>query len=210
MSYSELTEGANYELLIPPLELEFPNMTRKQAKDNFDWFIKKIPERIEYLKNRCAEYLKIPLYKLEGEPESLINIWKWFIEIAHIEDIPEDELNQSRKSFAHLGESFIAKKRFSVVTEYIIRDIGMYIGNMYTSKYQNIYWGFYSSPKNDFFVNRPLLMGFIDNAYNPPFKAIFEPIHMTGIQAMRIFKNSANEDDLYNLFIKWTSLIPNE
>ena len=203
MSWSRFISDIKYDLLVPPLGLDFVKMTPKQSKENFDWFMQKITERTMYLINRCSKDIKASPDELKFSPETLKIIWRWFLKTARMEKTPNDELEQMKKQFAHLGESFINKEKFTVVTEYIIRDIGMYLGQVFTVNYKNIYWDYYTKPKNDFFVNRPQLFGFVDNNYNPPFKPTFEPIHMTGVQAAKLFDNTHKETDLYDIFMKW-------
>lgn len=60
-----------YDLLVPPLGLDFIKMTSNQAKENFDWFIGKIEERTMYLGNSCSKDLKISPDELDFSPESL-------------------------------------------------------------------------------------------------------------------------------------------
>ncbi len=51
---------------------------------------------------------------------------------------------------------YYEKRRFSLITAYIMRDIGMHLGEVFVKNYSNISWGFYTKPKSDFFVNQPV------------------------------------------------------
>jgi len=210
MSRKNFDQDIDYEVLVPPFGLDFYSMTPKQAEENFHWYIQKIPERTEYLRSQCAKDLAISINEVDFSPKSLKLIWRWFLKLARIEKTTKDEIEQMRKTFSRFGESFINKERLSVITEYIIRDIGMYLGELYVRNYPSIRWSFYTKPKRDFFVNRPLLIGFIDNNYNPPFKATFEPIHMAGVQAANLLDKTQKETDLYNIFMKWVEYVPQE
>jgi len=208
MSKERFERGIKYDILVPPLGLDFHNMTPKQAEESFGWHIQKIPERVEYLRNRCSKDLAVSANDFDFSPKSLVILWRWFLESACIVKTTKDELKQMRENFGQFGESFINKEKLSVVTEYIIRDIGMYLGEIYVRNYQSIRWSFYIKPKRDFFVNRPLLTGFIDKNYNPPFKPTFEPAHMVGVQAANLFDKTQKETDLYNIFMKWLEYVP--
>ena len=201
-------EDVKYDLLVPPLGFDFYSMTPRQARENFEWFLSKIPERIEYLTNRCAKDLNISVKEIKLSPYSLKTIWKWFLQTALVEETPAKEVAEMEKKFGHLGESFINREQFSVATRYIIRDIGMYLGEVFTTNHDGITWGYYSKPKSDMFVNQPQLMGFIDINYRPPFKPTFQPIHMAEVQATKLFGKTSRDTDLYDIFRQWVQFVP--
>ena len=175
-----------YDICIPPLKKNIALLNEKETKDYYDWYLKTISSRIDYLTDVCSEEMKISKKTIGFSPESLLIIWKWFLQKA------ETEKNDK-------GE-----RQLDLQTEYIVRDIGMFVGELFCSIYDNIHWGYYMEPKTDFFVNRPLLMGFKDNCVSPPFDAVFEPIHMVGVQAAKILFNKSTDKDLYNVFAKWS------
>lgn len=183
-------------------------MTPKQAGENFEWFISKIPERTEYLANHCAQDLNISGIELNFSPELLKILWRWFLHTARIEKTPKDEVAEMEKRFGHLGESFINREQFTVATRYILRDIGIYLGEVFTKNYNSITWNYYTKPKRDMYVNQPQLFGFIDTEYDPPFKPTFQPIHMTEVQAANLFDKTHKETDLYDIFMKWVKFVP--
>ena len=198
----------DYDILVPPFGLDCYGFDQKQAEGNFNWYIEKIPERIEYLKKRCAQDIGIATEEITLSPESLILIWRWFLNTALIEKTPKKQLCIMRKIFSKQGEDFVSKDKLSVVTEFIVRDIGMFVGEVFVRNYPDIEWSFYTEPENDFFVNCPLLIGFEDDKYSPPYKLVFEPIHMVGVQASKLLDKTQKETDLYDIFMKWTEHIP--
>ena len=207
MNFKRFINDIEYNALVPLFVQKYTEMSVKQAKENFDWFISKIPERIVYLRNRCALDLQISTSLLDISAESLIPIWEWFIYIARIEKTPNDEVETMKKTYAHLGDSFINYEKFTVNTEFIIRDIGMYLGQVFITHHSIINWSFYTKPKNHF-VNRPILVGFEDKKYNPPYKTVFDPIGMTRGEAISLFDNTAHKKGLYDLYAKWAEYTP--
>ena len=199
-----------YELCVSPLGIDFMEMSPEEAKANFEWFIEKIPERIHYLTQRCAYDLKVSPSVFDLSPNSLIYIWRWFLQTARIEKTPKEELEIMRKQFGHLGESFINKEKLSVSTEFILQDIGMYFGEMFVRNYNSIQWSYRTKPKRYIFVNQPILIGFVDTNYDPPFHDRFAPVHMVGVQAMNMFDKTQNEKDLYNLFMRILRTVPKD
>ena len=179
----------SYHICIPPINKSFFSFSTKETADYFEWFTSTIYERTEYLSKKCAEDLNIDGNVLNMKPESLIFLWKWFLNVAETEKEEKENL------------------QLDLQTEYIIRDIGMYLGETFNKNFQNIYWTYYESPKTDFFVNRPILAGFSDKNFSPPYNMYFEPIHMTRVQASKILTCNAKECDLFNLYEKWVKYI---
>lgn len=65
------------------------------------------------------------------------------------------------------------------------------------------YWTYYTKPRRDFFVNHPLLKGFVDRTFGHPFEAVFEPIHMAHVQAAKILSKKSTDADLLNIYKIW-------
>ena len=104
-SWERYIRDVEYDLLVPPLGLNYDNLTPKQAKENFNWFISKIPERMEYFKKRCSSDLDIDIDELDYSADSFLHVWRWFLNTALIEKTPEKEIEEMRIKFAHFGDS---------------------------------------------------------------------------------------------------------
>ncbi len=176
-----------YEPLLLPIEKPMRKFSKSEAQHFFNWYISNIPERIRYLARHCGlpEYVDSASY--DWNTSSLIKIWKWFLRYADVEQDP-----------------ITGTQGLSVMTHYVIRDIGMYIGEMFVNVYPQLSWGFYTKPKSDVFVNEPVLFGFVDRSYVPPFQMPFEPINMVCVKALNILDKSQSVSDLYDLFQHWT------
>ena len=85
----------------------------------------------------------------------------------------------------------------------MLRDIGMYLGETWKFNYPFLKWGYYTTPKNDYFVNMPQIMGFYDMNFSPPFPLSFEPIHMATVQAAKLLRKKHTSHDLIDLYTKW-------
>ena len=198
-----------YSILVPPLSKEIAKLNADEAEKFFKWYQGKIQERIDYLSAFCVDYFKMKQGKMRFEPQSLIYIWECFLKIAEIETKPENKITDIRddkKKCADIFEDYDTRQ-LSLQTEYILRDIGMYLGQMFVKYHPQIYWSFYTEPKTDFFVNQPLLLGFEDKEFKPPFQMEFEPIHMVGVQAANLFDGTQKKTDLLNLYRKWETYI---
>ena len=204
----------DYEILIPPLTKPMSEFSSAETKTFFDWYMNEVPKRIEYVAVMCSKYLDINPSNMDLSPESLTHIWQWFLEIAEIERTPNSQLKHIKEQYKDFPFSFSeylvneSKEQFSLKTEYIIRDIGMYMGQVFVHNNPRIHWGYYEKPKTDFFVNVPLLLGFEDSSFTPPFKCGFEPIHMVGVQAAHIWDKTQKNEDLFLLYQHWMQMIP--
>ena len=179
-----------YNICIPPISKPFTSFSSDETKAFFKWYIDKIPERIRYLSKKCSDDLCINENKISLLPDSLVLLWKWFLNVANTEKSESNGL------------------QLDLQTEYIIRDIGMFLGEVFNTNHKCIHWSYFEQPTTDLFVNRPLLTGFKDNSVSPPFDVFFEPVHMVRVQACKLLTDQQKEDDLLNLYKKWAQKIP--
>lgn len=195
----------DYEILPPPYPLEFDDWSKEKAADYLEWFVSHIPARATYLYQTATGNL---LPEKAIPPACLIDIWNWFLKHAKTEAVPKQEIERQQQQFGHLGESFISKTRFTVKTEYLIRDIAMLMSAVFTTNYPNLYWDFDSKPKRYIYINQPVLKGFLNTRYGKPFADAFQPVHMVHVQAVKFKKGKSCSTDLFNLFHLWAQDIP--
>ena len=195
-----------YDTLIPPIRKPFEEFDPDEAEAYFNWFMGQIEDRINYLQ----EYSKI---SLDYSVDSLVDIWRWFLKIAEIEQTPRIKINEIKRQLkGHPKEIVEAvlkeqSKQFSLETEYILRDIAMYLGEVFVKNNLSISWGYHTDVNADSFANKPLLVGFEDRNFDPPFKARFEPVAMIHVQASNIWDNTQSDNDLKSLFEKWQRMV---
>lgn len=203
-----------YNILIPPITKPIEEFSHSEAKSFFEWYISQIPYRVRYLSACIARDLNIDVGQVNLTPDSLVVVWRWFLKIAQTERSPQGRLDELNTFFADLPiahRQYMVNEyaeQFSLQTEYILRDIGMYLGEVFIRNHSSLCWSYYSAPKSDFYVNRPLLIGFEDSSFTPTFKMVFEPIHMAGIQAANIWDKSQKDTDLFCLYRKWSMFVP--
>lgn len=211
----------NYLPLVPLYSKPPLEFTAVEAKNYFDWYMSHLEDRCNYLMQLIQNTKGYENSVIDFTFDSLIVIWKWFLEHARV--------MHCRQSFSLAGllqnnvNKDIAleilqdnKTVFTTETEYLIRDIGMYVGKTFTQAYpEKIRWAYRRTAKRYLHVNEPLLQGFIqtrkstDNSLlDKPFEPDFEPIWMVGVQAANIFDNTQQPEDLYNVCVKWSQWIP--
>ena len=172
----------SYEICIPPLKKPFSRLTHQETEEYFQWHLSHLSERISYLSSVVSNSLAIHQSELDLSPGSLLPLWSWFLAVAEIEPTPMARLMELDQQYHTHSEQIRAylldqsQDQFSLETEFILRDVGMYLGEVFTKNEPGICWSYYEKPKSDFFVNMPVLLGFEDSNYQPPFKMVFEPL----------------------------------
>lgn len=209
---------ANYNPLVFPLNKPPYEYTMREAKQYFNWYMEHLDERCEYLRQTVSSQLPINIESLDFSFQSLVPLWRWFLSVAEVttwENPILDEIRNNsslsddkRRFFLDVHSS--NNRHLSTFTEYVIRDIGMYVGKVFTIAYPNhITWSFIHKPKNHIHVNQPGLIGFLltkeDFLNHVPAAPdyLFEPIHMTQVQAQKLTRNASSEMDLYNICMIW-------
>jgi hypothetical protein len=191
-----------YDILIPKLDKSIYKLTKKEAAAYFEWFMDQVPERVAYVSQVCAKELHISVKRMDCSPKSLVLLWKWFRKRAETEPVILTE--EEKKQPGYADGMFRNERQLTLETEYILRDIGMYLGETFRKNHPQIYWIYYTEPKRDFFANHPLLKGFIDMTTGVPFYAEFEPIHMAGVQASKILSKKSEDTDLLHIYTIWS------
>lgn len=191
----------DYDILIPPLEKPIQFLSKSEAQKYFAWYISNLDERIRYLE----AFSKV---RLDYTPESLIPLWNWFLKNAKIEKTPKARVNELEAQLAVHGRAFtktvIANNgcQLSLKTEYIILDIAMYFGQVFVKNHPEVYWEFYTTPK-DAFTNHPVLMGFPNEIFPNKKGVPLPPHHIVRVQATKILRNSASKHDLLSIYEVW-------
>lgn len=195
----------NYDVLVPKLDKSIFKLNEEETAAYFAWFMEQVPHRVAYVSSVCAKELRVPVEQMDCSPESLLLIWKWFRKRAKTER--EILTEEKKKNSAYVNGMFRVGRQLTLETEYIVRDVGMYLAETFRKNHPQIYWTYYTKPKRNFFVNHPLLKGFVDMTTGVPFYAEFEPIHMAGVQASKILSGRSKDTDLldvYNFWVKMT------
>lgn len=206
-NYTRFLNDVRYDLLVPP-QGPYETMTPRVAKEAFKWFLSKIPERMAYFRSRCAEDLNISATELDYSEESILPIWKWFLQTARVEDTPEDIIEGMQEQAKIFGPSFINYKQLTPVTHFIIRDIAMYIGECFIRNYPELYWSYRPRPKSSVTVNQPVVEGWLVEFNGKHYPGSFPAIHMVEVQASKILRGEQKETDLYHLFLYWKKYVP--
>jgi len=174
----------DYFPILPPFEFKsFDKMSKKEAKNYFDWFMETKSAKLEQLK-KLVDDTGYESCRLDYSDESLVYVWRWYLDNIELLDRPEEEIREEvERETAGLNRIAISKggvmtelnkkqmydyfynekpsKKISTLWQFVAMDIGIYLGECLIHKHpdKGLYWGYVTKPRNYIDVNRPLLMG---------------------------------------------------
>lgn len=149
-----------YEVMELPFKFhQFDELSKKQADSFYKWYVGQISHRIDVLK----KYVHIEEKEIafDFSPESLIPLWEWFEQKIVIEEKTEEELKKEYERYPDWMHDEISKTKIAMETLDIGMDIAIYFAEVIRKQYpEKIYWGYFTKPKNQMYVNQPVLLGF--------------------------------------------------
>lgn len=206
--WKRFAKDVPYDLAVPPFGLDYYHMTAAQAKENYRWFLSVIPDRMAYLRDRCASDLKIPAEELDYSAASLVPVWKWFLRTARIEKTPKEELEKMVEGAKTFGESWINRERFSVVTTFIMRDIGIYVGESFVRNYPQLQWVYNDKPRNYVNGRQPVIAGFYFKDETTEGPMVVNPMELVNGAGAEFFVGTPKETDVFDYYTEKTRWIP--
>lgn len=78
----------NYQPLIILIDKPFEKLSKQESQKHFDWFVSHVHERSDYIRQKVSQGLGISIETLDFSMDSLIPIWKWFLQVAEITKTP--------------------------------------------------------------------------------------------------------------------------
>ncbi len=186
----------NYELVQFPFEGKFSDLSKEDSQRVFEWFLKAIPERLDFLfaviKNEDKNLYK----QLDYSQKSLIYIGEWLSRHVHKRNRTREEI---RKEYENLNPKFkghleIEDWVLSDETISLCFDVGIYFSKVFQRKFKDVKWSYYTKPKNDIDVNKPILRGF---------KIPLNPFNIVLVFASKVVDKNQGSQYLYNLFEIW-------
>ncbi len=192
-----------YSMMEPPFPVrDFKEMTKKEAQQNFDWFVLQIPHRLNLLKTLVEHTEFKSCERLDLSEKSLIDIWSWFIpHVKTVQRSPEEMKNLLESIPDGLHSSIIQDQSFTLSkeTKILVVDLAIYFAEVFTRNYPSISWGFLTKPKSLVYVNKPVLLGFKHNE--------LDPVQIVRVLASKVSKGNKEINELLKLFHVWKEKI---
>lgn len=168
-----------YIIPDPPFIKQYHMLTPLEAEENYKWFINIIPDRLKRFFSIYLGKTVDDVDEIDFSPENLVVVWEWFV-----------------KKSKHKNE------KFSPETEAIIRDIGVYLGEVFVRNNPSLSWDLHKEKNVN--MNKPVISGFKDGDFYP----VVDPLSATRGIALSILSNQSDKYDLYRCYVKWLGMTP--
>lgn len=189
----------DYKLMIPPMRIgRYEDMKKKDAKKHFDWYISEVPKRIEQLRLLLVNFESESSVILDFTPQSLIELWNWYINNVEILDKTEIELENEKSERGIYITKNILKNKISIEWLAIAVDIGIYFAECMIKNCNNLKWDVIYKPKSLMCVNKPVVVGFKSNIQ-------MDSANLMLVQTRKILKGQYNNKAMFDLFNNWQS-----
>lgn len=186
----------SYELIAPPFALTFRDRTRDELKYYYQWYLALIPSRMEVLIREVQAQEKFRDTDFDYTPQTLVSLGEWFG--SSVETRPRtaaefEKINKNAKFPIKVSDVELTNKTFSIAI-----DVGMYLSQVFLSRFSDLKWQHILGGKNSVDYGQPVLS---------PFKTlVFNPTQMLVTQAYGISRGSKDGTSLLNLFNIWADM----
>lgn len=170
-----------YKLFDPKVDKPLHEVSRKEAKEAFDWFIECIPNRIKEL----SKLAKLDNLVLDFSDESIVELEDWFYVIVN--------------SYRDDGYIEPTPEVFS-----LCNDIGVYLSESIISHSSAVHWECFVSDKKGLSYQRPVILGF--DVKNKNYHIDFD--YLVCQYVFRILKGAEKENIFQDMYTKALSLLP--
>jgi len=154
-----------YNVIQPPFTLKFREMSKKDLKDYYLWFLNMIPERINELANAVRETPGFEAWQPDYTPESLDILGNWLA--VHVETRPrtQEEVDEFKRNAPYpidIPAEELTNQTFSLAI-----DSGMYISQVFLRNHPSVRWNQEFGNKRYIDYGQPVLVDFGPSGFNP-------------------------------------------
>jgi len=190
-----------YNLMVPPFKfVPFEKMNKTQAVKYCDWYVLQTESRIIELKKRTSTHDVIhPVF--DDSVDSFIPLWEWFESQIVLTPKSQEEIQQEMVGRPQWMQEMIQQKtdRLSNLTIAMAIDISFYFAKVFMRNNPTISWGVRTKPKGLASVNRPVLIGFINDMLLDPSKVV--------IVSAQKSSHSPCRTRLFDLYQTWINFV---
>ena len=189
-----------YPVTIAPFKFDnFKGLSNAEAKEYFEWYMEVKTKRIDNLQKYIREKTNTKIL-LDYSVESLDAIWNWYKKEIEIEDMSEEDYRKACEGKPEWLQERLReeKTKVSIITWCICQDIAVYFGEVMTKRHEELYWDYFTKPKNAINVKEPIVTGFIKGLY-------FSPFQILATLTRRAVRNE--ESSLKEMYLKWEKMI---
>lgn len=190
-----------YSLMTPPFQIKnFDEMSEKDAKEHYDWYISEIPNRLKLLEKALNVLKPNQEVKFDFSKESLIGLWSWYLDNAEIIQKTEEEYQKEVANSTPMTRTSIKKEKIATGWLAIAMDISIYFAECLVKNNEALQWGVVTKPKSLACVNKPVIIGFNHNMQLDATNILF-------VQTRKVLKGVKKKDALLQLYDNWVNHI---
>ncbi|TAV82673.1 hypothetical protein [Rhizobium leguminosarum] len=185
-----------YELINPPLPLEFTALSKQALKQYYNWFLDVMPLRIKLLEEAVRAEAH-PGWVADLSPESLVDLGDWFSNQVAIRPRTPEELKAIQAKLAFPME--VPAYDLDNKTVLIAIDVGMYFGTTLMKNNNTLRWDQKIGSKKFADYGQPVIVGFG--------AAILNPVRIATMLAYGIADRSKTGARLAEVYKVWASMV---
>lgn len=151
-----------YKMQIPPFPVkDFAELTAKQAKQIFEWYVGEIPSRLKQLQAYLDEETHGAV-KLTKDIETLRPLWDWFSGTIKTRERSPEELQKDLENAPEWLHPTILEDSAKIAWESLSvgMDIAICFAEVMIEHNPRIHWDYFTKSKKRMSVNEPVLLGF--------------------------------------------------
>src|SRR6266851_6630039 len=147
-----------YQTIQPPFPLRFREMSKKELKDYFRWFVEVLPERISELTEAVRQSHGFETWQPDYAPASLDTLGNWFAVQAEARNRTQEELEAIKNRLVFPMD--IPGEELTNRTFSLAMDVGMYFSQVLLKNHPSLHWEQPTDDKKFADYGQPVLVGF--------------------------------------------------
>lgn len=183
----------SYEIICPPFTLKFDEMSKKELREYFDWYVKITPVRMTVLSGFVKDDPDFKEWTPDLTPSSLDDLGQWLCRNVDQEKRTKEDIENIKSQLKfpiEFPETDLTIKSYSICI-----DVGMYICQVFLKNNQSLQLLQEFGSKNYIDYGKPVVGNFGIKR--------FEPIRMITVLAYGILDGEKTGDDLRKLYNIW-------
>ncbi len=150
----------DYKIIVLPFDKKINDLTEREAKDFFNWFLNITPKRLNILKETIRKYDKRIAVKLNYSPNSLLYLGTWFSKNVKARKRTKQEIKREQATLVQFPGVKAEDWTLTEETFSLCFDVGIYFASIFLKRFKTIEWTYITKQKNNIDRNWPLLRGF--------------------------------------------------
>jgi hypothetical protein len=186
-----------YSIIQPPFTVNLRDMSKKELKEYFDWFMRTIPERVAVLAKAVQQTPGFENWQPDCTPVSLDVLGNWYAASVETRKRSPEELEKIKSKLAFPMD--VPDYELTGKTLSLAMDVGMYLSQVFLKNHPSLGWEQDLSTKKSVHYGQPVLTSF---EFGP-----FGPVHMMVTMAHGFAGGKKTGKTLRDIYDIWSKKI---